>query len=74
MSAKVEHTNIPAEGKILLREQAGRLYLWGEGFGDGKLDAILKQSSSLEVTVIRFLAIVGRKLLDCKFMNLYLYY
>lgn len=49
-----------------LREQVAKLYLWGEGFQDGKLNLILKSSPSLRVTIVKFLVELAKALLNRK--------
>ena len=42
-----------------LKEELGRLYLWGEAFENGKLDKALEQSEDLRDTVLEFLCAIG---------------
>ena len=66
LSNKPELSILPPASRRLLQEQAGRLYLWGEGFLNGKLDIIWKSSSSLHITVTKFLATIARILINRK--------
>jgi hypothetical protein len=47
----------------MLREELMRLYLWGEGFSDGRLDKSLKCSDELRRTVLELLCSIGRWLI-----------
>ena len=49
-----------------LREELGRLYLWGEAFEDGKLDKALEQSEDLRDTVLEFLCAIGDSIIRGK--------
>lgn len=49
-----------------LRECLGRLYLWGESFGNGKLDRALEESDELRECVLERLSHIGRLLLRGK--------
>jgi hypothetical protein len=63
---KPELSNLLPADRSRLQEQAGKLYLWGEGFLNGKLAIILKSSSNLHITVTRFLATIARTLTNRK--------
>ena len=43
----------------VFEEGLATLYLWGEGFSNGKLDVILATSPDLCATILKFLAAVG---------------
>ncbi len=45
-----------------LNEDLGRLFLWGDGFGDKMLDQILGQSLDLRNTVLGFISGIGKVL------------
>ena len=47
----------------LLKEELGRLYLWGEAFEDGKLDRALEYSDDVRDNVLDSLRDVGKILL-----------
>ena len=49
-----------------LREELGRLYLWGEAFENGKLDKALEQSEDLRDTVLEFLCAIGDSIIRGK--------
>jgi hypothetical protein len=40
---------------IALEEALGSLYLWGENFGNGKLDLVLRKSEDLNEIILEFL-------------------
>ena len=50
----------------VLRECLGRLYLWGEPFGDGELDKALRQSNELRDNVLERLGHIGKLVLRGK--------
>jgi len=45
-----------------LKEDLGKLFLWGDGFGYKMLDRILEQSLDLRDTVLGFIAGIGKAL------------
>jgi hypothetical protein len=45
-----------------LKEDLGRLFLWGDGYGDKMLDRILEQSLDLRNTVLGFISGIGKVL------------
>ena len=47
----------------MLNEELGKLYLWGQAFGDGKLDRALEYSDEVRSSVLESLADIGRLLL-----------
>ena len=49
-----------------LREELGRLYLWGEAFENGKLEKALEQSEDLRDTVLDFLCAIGDSIIRGK--------
>jgi hypothetical protein len=49
-----------------LKESLGRLYLWGDGFGDGRLEFILEESDDLKETVVTLLIVIGKILISSK--------
>lgn len=56
-----------------LREEFHKLYLWGEPFGDGKLDRALDYSEDLRDDILDCLCGIGRiivrgKIVDCRYM------
>ena len=53
--------NIPQldSSQSALREELGKLYLWGEAFENGDLDKALEQSEDLRNTVLEFLCAIG---------------
>lgn len=52
-----------------LEESLGRLFLWGDGFGEGRLDRLLGQSIDLRDTILRFIAGIGRILTGSEFLG-----
>ena len=50
----------------LFKRDLGRLYLWGEDFQDGKLQAVLRYSTDLNNTVLRLLVAVSEALVKSK--------
>lgn len=51
-----------------LKEDLGRLFLWGDGFGDRMLDQILGQSLELRNTVLGFISGIGKVLTGSKLL------
>lgn len=51
---------------LLLKEELGKLYLWGESFGLGELDDALDHADDLRNIVLNLLGDVGRSLLRGK--------
>lgn len=49
-----------------LREELGKLYLWGEAFENGNLDKALEQSEDLRDTVLEFLCAIGDSIIQGK--------
>ena len=49
-----------------LREELGKLYLWGEAFENGKLDKALELSDDLRDTVLEFLCAIGDSIIRGK--------
>ena len=56
-----QNKNIPRldSSQSALREELGRLYLWGEAFENRHLDKALEQSEDLRDTVLEFLCAIG---------------
>jgi hypothetical protein len=48
------------------KKSLGRLFLWGDGFRDGKLESVLDHSDSLRETIIESLCAIGKILLHSK--------
>jgi hypothetical protein len=46
-----------------IQEDMGRLYLWGEAFGDGQLDIILQASEELRTTILELNATISNILI-----------
>jgi hypothetical protein len=40
---------------VVLEEALGSFYLWGENFGNGKLDCVLRESEDLSEVILEFL-------------------
>ena len=59
-------TELAMADKPLFCEQAGRFYLWGKTFDEGRFDTVRKQSPPLYLTIVRLLAVVARMLLQRK--------
>ena len=60
--------NIPQldSSQSALREELGKLYLWGEAFENGDLDKALEQSEDLRNTVLEFLCAIGYSIIRGK--------
>ena len=52
-----------------LREELGKLFLWGESLSDGSLDKALDQSDELRITVLTLLRDVADRLLVGKVLE-----
>ncbi|RDW61419.1 hypothetical protein BP5796_11311 [Coleophoma crateriformis] len=50
-----EIADLPVDEKARFTEQAARFSAWGKGFSNGKLEVIVKSSSEVGVTVLKFL-------------------
>lgn len=46
------------------KNSLGNLFVWGEGYGDGKLELVLEESDELKETVIESLAAAERILIS----------
>lgn len=64
ISSKTHHASA-------LKEELGRLYLWGEAFKDGKLDRALEYCDDVRGNVLDSLRDIG-KLLLCSMIHRYL--
>jgi hypothetical protein len=49
-----------------LKELLGKLFLWGDGFRDGRLETILRESDDLNETVVGELTRIGNVLISSK--------
>lgn len=49
------YSSLSQQEQFRLKEDLGRLFLWGDGFGDRSLDRILGQSLDLRNTVLGFI-------------------
>ena len=58
--------SLSANGISTLKEELGKLYLWGEAFKNGKLDRALEYSDEVRDTVLESLGDIGRILLRGK--------
>lgn len=47
-----------------LREDLGRLFLWGESFGDGRLDDILADSDELRIAILELCTTIIKVLIE----------
>jgi hypothetical protein len=47
-----------------LREDLGRLFLWGESFGDGRLDDILADSDELRIAILELCTTISKVLIE----------
>jgi hypothetical protein len=62
------------ENRRRFNEQLGRLYLWGESFGAGKLGKIFEKYHQLGLTIARLLVKIAINLYECKnFILLFLF-
>ena len=50
-------------GTSMLKDELGKLYLWGQAFGDDKLDRALEYSDEVRGNVLESLGDIGRLLL-----------
>jgi len=53
-----------------LKESLGNLFLWGDGFRDGKMERVLDESDDLRETVMTSLVGIGRLLISSKTLDL----
>ena len=49
-----------------LRELVGKLFLWGDGFREGRLESVLHESDDLKETVVGELTRIGNILISSK--------
>ena len=57
----------PSQGLThVLKDELGKLYLWGEGFATGELDKALNHAEDLRRVVFKTLKQIGQPLLQCK--------
>ena len=61
-----ERGSSSGNGTYMLKEELGKLYLWGQAFGDGKLDRALEYSDEVRGNVLESLGDIGRLLLRGK--------
>jgi hypothetical protein len=47
-----------------LKQSLGNLFLWGDGFRDGRLESVLEESDDLKETVVSSLVGIGRLLIS----------
>jgi hypothetical protein len=47
-----------------LKQSLGNLFLWGDGFRDGRLENVLEESSDLKETLVASLVGIGRLLIS----------
>ena len=47
-----------------LKELLGKLFLWGDGFGDGRLESVLDESDDLKESVMSQLTGIGNTLIS----------
>jgi len=52
-----------------LRDGLARFFLWGESFGDGRLDHILDNSTELRVAILELCTTISRVLIDGEFFG-----
>ena len=57
---------VEKEQSVLLKEELAKLYLWGQNFGHGELDAALGYSDDTLCAALHALANLGRALLQGK--------
>ena len=60
LAESLESFSLQIGDKRRFLESAGRLYLWGETFPGRKINTLLNHSTSLYLTVIRFLVIIAK--------------
>ena len=60
----VDHSRkVKSKSEESLGKELGRLFLWGEGFRNGKLDMILKSYPDLRLSILRSLTTLSRFIL-----------
>ena len=64
--SKLGNDNIEKHQLGKLKEELGRLYLWGSDYGDGKLACVLAQSDELRDDVLELLSGISRLLVNSK--------
>jgi hypothetical protein len=47
-----------------LKQSLGNLFLWGDGFRDGRLESVLEESDDLKETLVASLVEIGRLLVS----------
>ena len=58
-----ERGSASGNGTSMLKEELGKLYLWGQAFGDDKLDRALEYSDEVRGNVLESLEDIARLLL-----------
>jgi hypothetical protein len=53
-----------------LQDDLGRLFLWGESFGDGRLDDILADSAELRVAILELCTTISKVLVEGGFQEI----
>ena len=61
-----ERGSSTGNGSTMLKEELGKLYLWGQAFGDGKLDRALEYSDEVRSNILESLGDIGGLLLRGK--------
>jgi hypothetical protein len=50
-----------------LKRSLGNLFLWGDGFRDGRLESVIEESDDLKETLVSSLVEIGRLLISSEF-------
>jgi hypothetical protein len=51
-----------------LKDSMGKLFLWGDGFRDGRLETTLEKSDDLKEATLENLTAIGKTLISCKLL------
>ena len=61
-----QSTSWPDSKLSTLKEELGKLYLWGEAFENGRLDKALERNEDLRDTVLELLCAIGNTIIRGK--------
>lgn len=62
-------SGLPRKDTRSLKESLGNLFLWGDGFRDGRLESVLEESDDLKESVVALLITLGEILISSKFVT-----
>lgn len=54
----------------ILKDGLGKLFLWGDGFRDGRLETVLEESDDLKASIVSGLVAIGSVLITRSFCHL----